>query len=232
MFERFTSAARSAVVDAEEQARRLGSDEVRPEHLLLAVATKEGVAARVLGELGVLPDALAREVVAGGDTDAAALRSIGVDLSAVRRQAEAAFGSGALSRTRPPRRGLRRRLARGAAPGHLRFSGAAKRALEQSLRQAVSMKHRSTAASARSTCCSVCWRRSGAPSPSSCNASASPRRSYGTGSSESCTGRPERDRLSRPGPRGALSRSSRPRSTRHRSPLAPRRRHRRRRLRA
>ena len=140
MFERFTVAARGVVVDAQEQARTLGHGEIMPEHLLLAtIADTDSIGSQVLRDLGVEREVLVREVAALGLADDEALRAIGVDLAAVRQKAEAAFGPGALDRPRPRRYGLLRRVAR--VGGHLPFTDSAKRALEQSLRQALALKH-------------------------------------------------------------------------------------------
>ncbi len=141
MFERFTDSARAAVVDAQAQARSLHHDEVLAEHLLLAVlAEQASISAQVLREHGVEVARLTSEVAALGAGDHDALRAIGIDLTAVRQRAEAAFGPGALDRPRPRRTGfLRRRVAW--SGGHVRFSAAAKRALEQSLRQALALRH-------------------------------------------------------------------------------------------
>ena len=140
MFERFTPAARAAVVDAQQQARELGAEEVTAEHLLLALAAGgDPVAAGSLGAAGASAEAL-RRALAEPD-DAGALRALGVDLDAVRRSAEAAFGAGALERPRRRRRGLLGRL----APGHLPFTDPAKEALEQCLRAALDLGDRSLA---------------------------------------------------------------------------------------
>lgn len=140
MFERFTNAARGVVVDAQEQARTLGHGEIMAEHLLLAaVADGDSIGARVLRDLGVDREVLVSEVAALGLADDEALRAIGVDLAAVRQKAEAAFGPGALDRPRPRRYGLLRRIAW--VGGHLPFTDSAKRALDQSLRQALALKH-------------------------------------------------------------------------------------------
>ncbi len=141
MFESFTEAARAAVVDAQEQARRLHHAEVLAEDLLLAVLAADGLSAQVLREHGVPPERLADDLAALGAGDADALRELGIDLTAVRQRAEAAFGPGALDRPRPRRVGLLRRLTW--TGGHLPFTAAAKRALEQSLRQAMALRSRS-----------------------------------------------------------------------------------------
>lgn len=54
MFERFTDRARRVVVLAQEEARTLGHDRVRTEHILLGLVDEgEGVAAKVLDSLGI-----------------------------------------------------------------------------------------------------------------------------------------------------------------------------------
>jgi ATP-dependent Clp protease ATP-binding subunit ClpA len=143
MFERFTHEARNAVVAAQEEARRLGHDCVGTEHVLLALLRGDGIAARVLGGLGIAADAVEQEVVTFvrpgpfGAADAEALGAIGIDLDEVRRRLEASFGPGAL-RWRPGRRGRRR----GPLPGgHIPFSPRAKKVLELSLREAIRLKH-------------------------------------------------------------------------------------------
>lgn len=70
-------------------------------------------------------------------TDAEALASLGIDLDEVRRQADEAFGSGALARTRAARE-------RDAGFGrHLPFDRTSKKVLELSLREALRMRHSS-----------------------------------------------------------------------------------------
>jgi ATP-dependent Clp protease ATP-binding subunit ClpA len=143
MFERFTQGARKATVDAQAAARRLGHGHIGTEHLLLGLLATDGIAARVLGGLGVTPAAVEREVVAEvgrgplGTGDAEALGAIGIDLDEVRRRVEASFGKGALH-WRPGRdcRGERPRL------GHIPFSPRSKKVLELSLREALALKHR------------------------------------------------------------------------------------------
>jgi ATP-dependent Clp protease ATP-binding subunit ClpA len=101
MFERFTDRARDVVVDAQASARRLGHGYTGTEHVLLALLQGDGIAARVLGGLGVTPAAVEREVLAEvgrgpfGQRDAEALGAIGIDLEEVRRRVEASFGPGA-----------------------------------------------------------------------------------------------------------------------------------------
>jgi len=130
MFERFTDRARRVVVLAQQSARELGAGEVGNGHLLLGILREpDGLGGRVLAELGV-DAALVREAVArGADADADALRTLGIDLEAVRRAVDGAFGEGALRR-RPPR------------AGHIPFHAVAKKSLELSLREALRLRHR------------------------------------------------------------------------------------------
>ena len=72
-----------------------------------------------------------------GDSDADALRAIGIDLDAVRRSAEKAFGPGALGRI-PERAG---RLGRRRSGRHIPFDRAAKKSLELALREAIALGH-------------------------------------------------------------------------------------------
>ena len=133
MFERFTAAARSVVERAQEEAAGLGHDGIGSEHLLLGIA---GAGGGILASLGV-DAATLRAIVAeprGGKLDAAALAAIGIDLDAVRRSAEEAFGPGALAG--------RRRCRRGRRPGHVPFSPRAKKALELALREALALGDR------------------------------------------------------------------------------------------
>jgi ATP-dependent Clp protease ATP-binding subunit ClpA len=138
MFERFTDRARRAVVDAREEARRLGHRQVGTGHLLLGLVAGDGLAARVLLARGVDEERL-RDVVVrleaaparrSDPEDVEALAAIGIDLSAVTSAVEEAFGEGALSR---PRRGRRRR----SAP----FGPMAKHALTRSLKEALRLGH-------------------------------------------------------------------------------------------
>jgi ATP-dependent Clp protease ATP-binding subunit ClpA len=140
VFERFTEKARTAVVLAQEEARERKSDEIRTEHLLLAVyGVGDNLAQTVLGAFSVDREAVVREVgrlrPSGRPLiDAEALSALGIDLDEVRRQAEEAFGPGALDRTRAAG-GKRRRW------GHIPFDRTAKKAMELALREAIHLKH-------------------------------------------------------------------------------------------
>ncbi|MCG5431066.1 Clp protease [Mycobacterium sp. MYCO198283] len=147
MFERFSKPARSAIVVAQEQARDFRSPAIGIEHLLLGITMCSGTDLRnVLAGNGVtadnvqaaLGDRRAEEPL--GEEDAAALRSIGIDLESVRESLEATFGADALERAVPADAPSRRRFPLGGPLhfGHIPFSGGAKKALELSLREAVS----------------------------------------------------------------------------------------------
>ena len=111
MFERFTGTARHVVVQAQEDARRLGHNYIGCEHLLLAAAAAAEPASTVLRDQGVTPGrieaAILRTVGRGqaadplGGIDRQALAFIGIDLEVVRARIEAAFGPDALTRTVP-----------------------------------------------------------------------------------------------------------------------------------
>jgi ATP-dependent Clp protease ATP-binding subunit ClpA len=134
MFERFTKEAKAAVVDAQRVARDTGSRNVDTRHLLVALMENPGTVRRTLRETGTDVDALdaqARADLRAGGLDGEALAGLGIDLDAVRRQADAVFGPGALERAgRTPR-------------GHIPFAPEAKKALELSLREAIRLKQRS-----------------------------------------------------------------------------------------
>ena len=137
MFERFTERARTVVKGAKEEADALGHQAIGTEHLLLGMLIEGGgVAHTVLRASGVEYDTI-RAIVAAGD-DAAALRSIGIDLDAVRSSVEQTFGPGALKRAEPTERGGSM-FRRSKLPS--RFNHGSKKALELSLRVALSMKH-------------------------------------------------------------------------------------------
>jgi ATP-dependent Clp protease ATP-binding subunit ClpA len=109
MFERFAAAARQAVVDAKSEAVWAGQDKVRSEHMLLGLLAEPGPAADALQAAGLSLTDLRARVPRGRHTgpvelDAEALASLGIDLDAVRRATDAAFGPGALDRVGVSRR--------------------------------------------------------------------------------------------------------------------------------
>lgn len=132
MFERFSRTARLAVVLAQEEARDLGSDEIRPEHLLVAVLQSAGSGLdSLLAGHGLTVTAVRSRLAADvlDDADADALRTIGIDLKAVQDSVARSFGADALDNALS-RSGRRRRR-------HLPFTRAAKKSLELSLREAL-----------------------------------------------------------------------------------------------
>jgi ATP-dependent Clp protease ATP-binding subunit ClpA len=165
VFERFTRDARAVVVTSIDLCTALDADEVRPVHLLLAL-TQEGSGARgLLAAHGVTEDAVSAALGAPrpappaplGDDDAAALRSLGIDLDAVREAVDTQFGEGALDgavaaasdRDEPDLDDDEpdlddsdiggRRLGLG---GRVRFGRGSKKVLELSLREAIRMHSR------------------------------------------------------------------------------------------
>ena len=125
MFERFTDEARAVVVRAQDVARAAGADRIEPVHLLLSVAVGVGPGATALRAGGLDPD---RARTSAAAVHVPWLAALGVDLERVRERAERTFGSGALE-TRSRR-------------GHLRFSAAAKRVLQEALRAEVAAGRR------------------------------------------------------------------------------------------
>ncbi len=135
MLERFAQTARQAVIDARQEAARAGQDRVRSEHVLLGLLQEPGPAADALTAAGVDADSLRARLPRGdhevpADLDADALSTLGIDLDAVRRAADAAFGPGALDRARVT--GRRR----------LPFAPDARQTLAGAARQAVQLSHR------------------------------------------------------------------------------------------
>ena len=135
MFERFAATARQAVADARQEAAWAGQDRIGSEHVLLGLLREPGPAADALTAAGVTVEALRarlprgdHETAAGLDADA--LSMLGIDLNAVRRAADAAFGPGALDRARVP------------GSSRVQFSPDAKQTLAGALRAAVHRSHR------------------------------------------------------------------------------------------
>jgi ATP-dependent Clp protease ATP-binding subunit ClpA len=124
MLERFTADARKVVLDARTKATERGDASVSALHLLSALTTGAGVAARVLASAGVDTAAVDREL---GEADAELLRSLGIDLDEVRRRVADNFGEDALQRVPPAPRVRFPRTP---------FSDEAKRSLVESLKEA------------------------------------------------------------------------------------------------
>jgi ATP-dependent Clp protease ATP-binding subunit ClpA len=79
MFERFTRAARTAVKDAETEARELGSPTIEAEHLLLALTRQDPSTAvgQALAEAGVDHDRVAEALDAERDRS---LMAVGISI--------------------------------------------------------------------------------------------------------------------------------------------------------
>jgi ATP-dependent Clp protease ATP-binding subunit ClpA len=157
MFERFTTDARTVVVTAQGEARRLGHNFIGTEHILLALlAAEDGAIARALAADGVDAEFVRGDIVRRvgphppdvsfaeiEQEDAEALKAIGIDLAEVRRAIEATFGEGALRITRentPKKRGLFSRSHGGG--GHIPFTNRNKKVLELSLREALRLNQK------------------------------------------------------------------------------------------
>jgi ATP-dependent Clp protease ATP-binding subunit ClpA len=139
VFERFSRHARVAVVLAQEEAKELDAKEIGPEHLLAGVlqSTRRELSAE-LAAVGLSTEAVRDKLSVDADealdTDAAALRSIGIDLHSVRDRVNRAFGDGAFDNaTRNSGRRSRR--------SNIPFATSAKKALELALREALAHKN-------------------------------------------------------------------------------------------
>lgn len=135
MLERFAATARQAVVDARLEAELAGQDKVRSEHLLLSLLREPGPGADALTAAGLDAESLRARLPRGDGAvpaglDAGALATLGIDLDAVRRATDAAFGRGALDRARPPGR------------SRMPFAPEARQTLAGAVRQAQHFSHR------------------------------------------------------------------------------------------
>lgn len=140
MFERFSTTARAAVLRAKEEAEALGHHYIGTEHLLLGLLDPgAGPAYEVLRASGVDANgvrAAVVRVVGGrsrelGEEDAAALRTIGIDLDAVLAHVHESVGT---TPAQEPGRSGRR--------GRSPFTRRAKKVLELGLREAVRLGDR------------------------------------------------------------------------------------------
>lgn len=133
MFERFTKDARAVVIAAQDVARESGTRTVDTRHLLVVLLERPGPVVDAMRSIEADVESVvanARADLRVGGLDADALAGIGIDLDAVRRQADAVFGPDALER------------AGRKAAGHVRFAPDAKKSLELALREAIRLKHR------------------------------------------------------------------------------------------
>lgn len=132
-FKRFHSDARKAVLLARDSAKRLGAQEIRTEHILLALLrADDNVARQVLERHGLTYETaydMVRDMNAHPPLDAQALQAIGIDLESVRDKLESVFGKGVLDAPKPMRHGR-----------HQTFGNGAKKTLELSLRESIALK--------------------------------------------------------------------------------------------
>jgi ATP-dependent Clp protease ATP-binding subunit ClpA len=140
MFERFTVKAREVVQLALSEADQGGYRYVGTEHLLMAMLAKgDGKAYEALAATGITLEqvrAAAARITgtpgALGAEDAAALKTIGIDLDTVIEHVEQSFGPGALT---APQAGKKRSW------GMTRLTKRAKKVLELALREAKALHH-------------------------------------------------------------------------------------------
>ena len=135
MLERFTSEARLAVRHAQDEARELRDPQIRPEHLLIALARGDGDAGQVLRAHGLEAAGLRHRLLTLSDDvlDAGALAMLGIDLEEVRKATEADLGPGfldrALAEARRDENGI-----------HLPFSKEGKKVMELAVRETMRLK--------------------------------------------------------------------------------------------
>ncbi|MEU7633991.1 Clp protease N-terminal domain-containing protein [Nocardia sp. NPDC049220] len=151
MFERFSRSARAAVVVAHEDARGLRAPNIEVEHVLLGLLSHGDPELKaLLGEAGLTHESVLKTLATQGKgeplgaEDADALRSIGIDLDAVRESLKAEFGEDALDRALPePRRGPFGWGRGGGNFGHIPFGKDSKKVLELALREALGRRDKS-----------------------------------------------------------------------------------------
>ena len=150
MFEHFTRPAREVVTGARDHARQLRHPYVGTEHLLLALLEPQaGVVSAVLRDAGVSASEVRRDLerLIGPEQraltaeDAAALRTIGIDLATVLARIEQSLGPDALTPAPCPQRRRRLRRRQPARERSLPFAPRAKKVLELSLREALALGH-------------------------------------------------------------------------------------------
>ncbi|HEY1570659.1 MAG TPA: Clp protease N-terminal domain-containing protein [Pseudonocardiaceae bacterium] len=141
MFERFTTAAREAVIRANAETRRLGHRDIGTGHLLLALLDERaGPVAEILRSAGLAEATVRAEVAKRVATplfdpdDAAALQAVGIDLDTVLARINESFGPEAL--------GGRLRARRGGP----HMDKAAKHSLQRALHAAATRRDRSLGA--------------------------------------------------------------------------------------
>ncbi|MEU8620650.1 Clp protease N-terminal domain-containing protein [Streptomyces sp. NPDC048623] len=144
MFERFTAAARAAVVGAQVEAAKAEAAVVTEEHLLLALM-EQGALDPLGVDRAAVRDGLGAARRRGGlsKADEEALAGLGIDLTEIVARVEEAHGEGALSASPTRSRGRAAGLFGRREPGprtHRPLTAETKHALEQSLRIALGRK--------------------------------------------------------------------------------------------
>jgi len=141
MFERFTDDARSAVTLAQQEARELDDAAIGSEHLLLGVLQSADIElTNALTGYGLTADGIRERLLAADpgrqdyDDDADALKTLGIDLDAVRDTVNRSFGAGAFDDA------VRRSGRRPRRRGHTPFDRGAKKSMELALREALAHK--------------------------------------------------------------------------------------------
>ncbi len=136
MFQRFTQEARAVVVGAQFEAAALAHGWIGTEHLVLGLVREaDSTTARLLArwevDAGWVRGEVERIIGRGEpDLDAGALATLGIDLDEIRARVEGTFGPGALARAR---------CRRGRPGSHVPFTPRAKKVLELSLREALTL---------------------------------------------------------------------------------------------
>ncbi|MGH3763423.1 Clp protease N-terminal domain-containing protein [Actinophytocola sp.] len=136
MFERFTKQARRVVTDAVGEAERERAPRVTGEHVMLALLGTDTRSAEILSSAGLTREVLVEAFAAirrrGGltDTEADALRSLGIDVDTIVERVEREHGADALVEPRRARR------------GHRPFGPDARELLVRTLRQAMDRRDR------------------------------------------------------------------------------------------
>lgn len=124
---RFSADAREMVARAHGLASAFGSSRMDTRHLLVAIAEVPGPSREAMDSVGFSEEIAqcGRDEVRRQGLDPEALATLGIDLEAVRRAAEATFGADALS-------GAKRH-----PTGSVRLEPEAKKALELARREAI-----------------------------------------------------------------------------------------------
>jgi len=99
MFERFTDRARRVIVLAQDSAREMGHEQIKPAHFLVALTDGDGVAAMAMDRSGVDPTALRERVAARFESKPSARKMNKIPFSleakkAIEQSLRAALGLG------------------------------------------------------------------------------------------------------------------------------------------